>query len=497
MHKHTHYCFAGGRGSSKSSFVGISIPLLLIKNPNTHALIFRKVGNTIQKSTRAQIEWAIDKLGLGDLFTIPKIYSNPIVYKPTGQQIIFMGLDDPNKVKSIKLPFGYIGITWWEELDQYAGEAEIRKTLQSTMRGGPIFWDFRTFNPPISRNNWANEYAETADMRANTRVVRNTYLDVPQDWLGDQFYEEANELKDINPKAYQHEYLGIPVGVGGDVFQNASDLDMEQLVSIVDYDENGKEVVRKVPMWTQFDQIYNGIDWGFAKDPFRFVRCHFDSKHLDLYIFAEFSTIRTRNEDAFHQLYDELKLVDREELVTADSAEEKSIADFRAYGAFIRGALKGPDSVRYGIKWLQGLKHIYIDKRRCPETYREFINYEYEQDKSGNFISAYPDKDNHSIDACLTGDTVIKTPRGDICIKDLVATNDTLYAYDIHSCTVVETTYCNCRETKVTTELYDIELENGELITCTADHKLLTSNRGYIQAKDLVDTDDIVFIDGI
>jgi len=399
MHKHTHYVFAGGRGSTKSSFVGISIPLLIIQNPNCHAVVFRKVGNTIQKSTRAQIEWGISKLGLDNLFNIPKLYSNPIVYKPTGQQIIFMGLDDPNKVKSIKLPFGYIGITWWEELDQFAGEPEIRKALQSTMRGGNLFWDFRTFNPPISRNNWANEYAEVAEYRENTLVVRNTYLDVPEEWLGTQFFEEAEELRDINPRAFQHEYLGIPVGVGGDVFQNAEALDMEKLVDTIAYDEFGKEYIKKVPMWQTFDHIYNGIDWGFAKDPFRFVRMHFDAKHLDLYIFAEYSTLRTRNEDAFRQLYDELKLIKREELVTADSAEEKSIADFRAYGAFIRGAEKGPDSVRYGIKWLQGLRHIYIDKKRCPETYHEFINYEYEQDRSGNFISAYPDADNHSIDA--------------------------------------------------------------------------------------------------
>ena len=398
-HKHTHYCFPGGRGSTKSSFVGICIPLLIVQNPNCHAVIFRKVGNTIQKSTRSQIEWGINKLGLDDLFTIPKIYSNPIVYKRTGQQIIFMGLDDPNKVKSIKLPFGYIGITWWEELDQFAGEPELRKALQSTMRGGNLFWDFRTFNPPISRNNWANEYAEVAEMRENTRVVRNTYLDVPEEWLGSQFFEEAEELRDINPKAFQHEYLGIPVGVGGDVFQNAEAYDMERLVDTVAYDEFGKEYIKKVPLWQTFDQIYNGIDWGFAKDPFRFVRMHFDAKHLDLYIFAEYSTLRTRNEDAFHQLYDELKLISRDELVTADSAEEKSIADFRAYGAFIRGAQKGPDSVRYGIKWLQGLRHIYIDKKRCPETYHEFINYEYETDRNGNFISAYPDADNHSIDA--------------------------------------------------------------------------------------------------
>lgn len=380
-HKHTHYTFPGGRGSCKSSFVGIAIPLIIVNNPLVHAACFRKVGNTIQNSIRAQIEWGIYKLGLQDLFLIPKSYSNPIVFKPTGQKIYFLGLDNPQKVKSIKPNFGYIGVTWFEELDQFAGENEIRTVTQSTMRGGSIYWDFRTFNPPISKNNWANMYAEKAYKRsASTLVVRNTYLDVPSEWLGEQFIEEAEELKAINPRAYEHEYLGIATGTGGDVFENACELDMSSMVD-------------------SFDHIYNGIDWGFARDPFRFVRMHFDAKKLDLYIFDEFTTYKTRNEDTFHRLYDEEHKINRQELVTADSAEEKSVADFRAYGAFIRPAKKGPDSVRYGIKWLQGLRHIYIDKNRCPETYYEFVNYEYERDRDGNFISAYPDADNHSIDA--------------------------------------------------------------------------------------------------
>ena len=355
--------------------------LLIVQNPQVHAACFRKVGNTIQNSIRSQIEWAITKLGLDELFLVPKSYANPIVFKPTGQTINFLGLDKPQKIKSIKPKFGYIGITWFEELDQFAGENEIRTVTQSTMRGGSTYWDFRTFNPPISKNNWANMYAEKAYKQShNTLVVRNTYLDVPREWLGDIFIEEAEELKEINPRAYEHEYLGVATGTGGDVFENACELDMTDLIP-------------------KFDHIYNGIDWGFARDPFRFVRMHFDAKHLDLYIFDEFTTYKTRNEDTFHRLYDEEQKVFRQELVTADSAEEKSVADFRAYGAFIRPAKKGPDSVRYGIKWLQGLRHIYIDKNRCPETYYEFVNYEYERDKDGNFISAYPDADNHSIDA--------------------------------------------------------------------------------------------------
>ena len=397
-HKHVHYVFPGGRGSTKSTFVSESIPLILIDNPEVHAVCFRKVANTIQNSVFAQVVWSIYQLGLESLFKIPKTYSTPIVYIPTGQKIYFMGLDDPMKVKSIKPEFGYIGITWFEELDQYAGENELRTVTQSTMRGGELFWDFRTFNPPISKNNWANEYADDCELyrQHNTLLVRNTYLDVPPQWLGREFINEAEELKEINPRAYEHEYMGRAIGTGGDVFDNACDLDMEQPVDITDIYGN---TVKQVPMYETFDQIYCGIDWGFALDPFRFVKCHFDKTRLDLYIFDEYSAYKKRNKVVYTELYDELKIADKEHLVIADSAEPKSIADFKTFGAFIKPANKGPDSIRYGIKWLQGLRHIYIDKHRCPETFREFTQYEYEKDKDGNFISDYPDEDNHSIDA--------------------------------------------------------------------------------------------------
>ena len=394
LHGHTHYIGSGGRGSTKSSFYGgIAIPMLIVTYPELNAVCFRKVGNTIQNSIYSQVVWGIEKLGLTSLFKIPKTYSNPIIYLPTGQKIMFMGMDDPNKVKSIKVEKGYIGVTWWEELDQFAGENEIRKVLQSTMRGGDKFWNFMTFNPPISKNNWANEYAEDVGDRPNTLVTHNTYIDVMKthpEWLGEQFFEEAEELKLRNERAYVHEYLGLAIGTGGDVFPNVAEFNSEKMVEA----PGGEK-----PMWQTFDQIYNGIDWGFAKDPFRFVRLHFDPKHLNVYIFREFNTLKTRNEVVFRELYDELQYVKRDEAVIADSAETKSVADFKAYGAFIRPAEKGPESVRYGIKWLQGLNHIYIDRKHCPHTWREFSNYEYEQDKDGNFISSYPDENNHSIDA--------------------------------------------------------------------------------------------------
>lgn len=389
-HEHTHYTFAGGRGSTKSSFISIVIPFLLLLNKNCHAAIFRKVGNTLKTSVFAQMEWAINELGISQFF---KVTQSPMAmtYIPTGQKIMFFGLDDAGKVKSIKLPFGYIGITWFEELDQYAGENELRKVTQSTMRGGDRFWDFRSFNPPISNLNWANEYADEAENRADTLVIRNTYKDVPAEWLGEQFFEEAEYLKQTNERAYIHEYLGVAIGTGGNVFDNVEDMDMTQPIDLGD---------KKVPLLSTFSNIYNGLDWGYAVDPAQFVKMHYDATRHDLYIYDEYRTTHTRNLDIFEALYKgENPKIHFDELLTADSAEPKSVADFKAYGAFCRGAEKGPDSVRYGIKWLQSLHRIYIDKRRCPETFKEFIRYEYDRDKDDNIISDYPDCNNHSIDA--------------------------------------------------------------------------------------------------
>ena len=400
-HGHTHYVNAGGRGSTKSSLFSIAIPLLMIQYPNIHAAVFRKVGNTIKNSVFAQVAWGIDKLGLNDFFHVPKSISNPIVYKPTGQQILFFGLDDPNKVKSVKLPFGYIAITWFEELDQYGGEAEIRKVLQSTMRGGELFWDFRSFNPPISNLNWANQYTVDAMSRSNTYVMKNTYLDVPVEWLGQAFIDEAEDLKATNPKAYEHEYLGVPVGTGGNVFENVEPLYMpDSLIAT-------------------FDNIYSGIDFGWYPDPFAFTKCYIKSSTRDLYIFAEFRCNKMSNRQVFDKLYNELWLfpptpndvydmehprprhfVTQDEIVTCDSAEPKSISDLKSYGGYgCRPAEKGPDSIVYSMKWLQSLNHIYIDPNRCPETYKEFVEYEYDRDKDDEVISGYPDFNNHSIDS--------------------------------------------------------------------------------------------------
>mgnify|MGYP002657155863 CR=1 FL=1 len=378
--KHTYYDLIGGRGSLKSSFVSIEIIHNMMKPENKmkHSVVYRKVADTLETSVYSQIEWAIDMLNVKHLWKLTK---SPMraTYLPTGQRIIFKGLDKAGKSKSIKVPFGYIAYLWFEEFDEFNGEEEIRKVQQSVIRGGEDFVVFKSMNPPRSRRNWANDYIDKEKLRKDTLVSVTTYLQAPKEWLGQQFIDDAEWLKEVNPKAYEHEYIGIPVGTGTEVFDN---LEIRQITD--------EEIAR-------FDRIYRGVDWGWYPDPYHYGGMYYDSARMTLYIFQEFRANKMRNLETAKAIKDKFNL-SRYDIITCDSAEKKSISDYRAYDLNARGAEKGPDSVRYGMKWLQSLVKIVIDPIRCPETAKEYNKYEYELDKDGNPTSVYPDKDNHSID---------------------------------------------------------------------------------------------------
>lgn len=375
-HRHTHYDLSGGRGSLKSSTVSVLVPLIMLQHPDVHALVLRKIGNTLRDSVYAQYIWAIGELGMSEYWEARKTPME-LIYKPTGQKILFRGADDPMKIKSIRPPFGYIGITHFEEKDQFAGQQEIRTILQSTMRGGDMFWNFTSYNPPISRDNWAN--LDSLDERPDRLCIKTTYLDAPAEWLGDQFIAEAEYLKELDERAYEHEYLGIPVGNGSDVFEN------------VEVREITDDEIKT------FDRIYNGVDWGFFPDPWAFNRVYFNAAHRELYIFDELEANKKGNEETAQMLLEHG--ITREDRITADSAEPKSVADYNKYGLKCMGAAKGPGSVERSMIWMQRLSKIVIDPKRCPRTKEEFIGYQYERNKDGEILNGYPDANNHHIDA--------------------------------------------------------------------------------------------------
>lgn len=379
-HLYTHYDLRGGRGSLKSSSVSVEVILTIVRNPQCHAVVMRKIGNTLRTSVYAQYQWAVSKLGL-DAYFVAHTSPMELIYKPTGQKILFFGADDTGKLKSIKLPFGYIGITHFEEKDQFSGRAEIRSILQSTMRGGDWFWNFESYNPPISASNWAN--ADALERREDRFSHKSCYLDVPREWLGEQFFAEAEMLKAQNPRAYEHEYLGVPTGTGGAVFENV--------------------IVRKVPPEEreQYDRIYYGVDWGWYPDPFAYNECRFDANRRRLLISDEIHCNKRSNRETADMLLG--RGLTASNIITADSAEPKSVSDYRAYGLSCRPVEKGPGTVDYSMKWLQSLNEIVIDEENCPETAKEFTRYEYERTRDGEIISGYPDRNNHHIDAVRYG----------------------------------------------------------------------------------------------
>lgn len=376
--RHTHYWLKGGRGSTKSSFISVQLILSIMedagKGEATHALVLRRYSNTLRESVFEQLLWAVNALGAGRLWRAG-VSPMKLVYTPSGQSVIFRGVDDAAKLKSIKVNSGYIKYLWVEEANEFEGPEKLRGVLQSVIRGGSRFCCFYSFNPPKSAGNWVNQYVRLE--RPGTFIHHSDYRTVPREWLGEQFITEAEHLREVKPEAYRHEYLGEVTGTGGEVFENVT------LRRITDGERE------------EFDNIRHGIDWGYAADPFAYNGCHYDKTRRRLYIFSEIHKMRLSNRAA-------AGLVRKKAgggLITCDSAEPKSIDEMKSYGLRVRGAKKGPDSVEYGVKWLQDLEEIIIDPQSCPETAREFCGYELDRDREGNFKEGYPDRDNHHIDA--------------------------------------------------------------------------------------------------
>ncbi|GAA0122238.1 PBSX family phage terminase large subunit [Clostridium faecium] len=381
---HTHYWFKGGRGSTKSSFISIEIILGMMRDAQegklTNAVVIRRVKDTLRGSVYEQIQWAIYALKVQDDWDIPESKLQ-MTYKPTGQVILFKGADKPKKLKSTKVSKGYIKYVWYEEVDEFEGIDKIRNINQSLLRGGDKYCVFYSFNPPESQRNWCNQ--EVLEQREDKFIHHSTYLTVPREWLGEQFLVEAEHLKKVNPTKYEHDYLGAVTGTGGEVFKNVT--------------------VRKITddEIKIFDRLKNGLDFGYAADPLAYLLMHYDKTRKRLYIFGEIYKIQLSNSKAVKEIK---KLNPLNKRVIADSAEPRTINEFKTLGLNIKGAKKGPDSVEHGIKFLsEEIEEIIIDPIRCPNAKREFIGYEIEKDKDGNLKGEYPDKDNHTIDAARYG----------------------------------------------------------------------------------------------
>lgn len=389
--KGREYWFKGGRGSCKSTFVSVFIVAAIVENGSAylhgkikrsdlaHAVIFRKVGSDVRDSVFTQVLWAIEKMHLEPWFEVNRSAMR-IKFYPTGQQILFRGLDDAMKSKSIKAPFGFFKYLWFEELTQFSGMEEIRSVKQSVLRGGHDFVTFASYNPAITMSNWVNIEANTPyDGRI---VYHSDYRDVPHEWLGDEWHAEAEALKKNNPRLYAHEYLGAVTGTGGSVFPN---LHVRRI--------SDEEI-------SHFDTFCFGLDWGFT-NAFAFSASHINFRRKILYIYDEiYKTHMTPSQAA-----QEVKKRDLHgEYIYADPEDQASIEQFNNdFGIPTKGAIKGADSRRFLYRFLQSFFEIVIDPERCPNGAKEFQMCEFKKDRNGDFIEEYPKERDHFIDSVRYG----------------------------------------------------------------------------------------------
>lgn len=375
-----HVVCKGGRGSGKSSDIAHIIVQMIMRYA-VNAVCIRKVDRDLQESVFEQIMWAIEEQGVRHLF---KINKSPlkITYVPRGNQIIFRGLQDPNRLKSLKSSRFPYAIAWVEELAEFKTEEEIKIVTNSIVRGelpdGLFYKFFYSYNPPKRKQSWVNKKYNTALLPANTFVHHSTYLDNP--WISQAFIEEAEATRERSQRAYDWEYMGEAVGSGVSPLENL--------------------VFAKIPddLFDTFDNIRQGVDFGYANDPLAFVRWHYDKKRRRIYAMDEYYGVKISNRKLAEFI--KAKRYNTTDCI-ADSAEPKSIDEIVYEHGVSRfyGAKKGPDSIEYGERWLDDLYEIVIDPERTPNIAREFENIDYATDKDGNPKTVLIDTDNHTIDA--------------------------------------------------------------------------------------------------
>ncbi len=398
----------GGRGSTKSSFAAIEIVQGMVRDPLANAVGLRKVGDTIRSSMLSTLEWAIGQLKMA-LFWRATTSPAELIYTLTGQKIILRGLDDPLKMKSIKVKNGYFKFLWWEEASEFDGEDEMRNVRQSVLRGGQAFIEFLTYNPPPDEEHWINaEAAKDPAKRPERMVHRSCYLDINPAWLGPKFLEEAARVKEEQPLKYANEYLGEKVGL------------TEAVIFA------GKVRVREFTPQPEWHGPYLGADWGFSTDPSVLVKCWIsdqpdakDPKIIRRRLHIEYDSRTPKNNMGVGVELEEIGPMfetvpgARKHKIIADSARPETISYVKRQGFNVEGAEKGPGSIEDGIEFLLSFYEIEIHPR-CIGIIAEARLYKYKIDKLTKKVTAdIVDAFNHGWDAVRYAvEKVMKSRRG-------------------------------------------------------------------------------------
>ena len=364
----------GGRGSKKSTTTAMWIIYNMMKMPLANTLVVRQTFNTHLDSTWVQLKWATQQLGVAHLWTFSK---SPLkaTYNPTGQVILFRGLDDPMSITSITVPIGYLCWCWFEEAYQVKSEDAFDK-VDMSIRGELPEGYFKqitlTFNP-WSDKHWLKKRFFDEPNDEDKLAITTNYL--CNEWLGEDDIKLFNHIQTKFPKRYKVEGLGDWGIIDGLVFDNWK---------IEEFDHT------KIK-----GELLVGLDFGYVNDPTALICSILDEQNKKLYIFDEHCQKGMLN-DAIAQMITNKGY--SKSTIIADSAEQKSIEEIKRKGIYrIKPAVKGGGSIVQGIQQL--LQYDIIVHPSCEETIKELENYAWDVDKEGTGINKPIDAYNHCIDA--------------------------------------------------------------------------------------------------
>lgn len=368
----------GSRGSKKSKTTALFFIYSMMKYPGANLLVVRKVYRTLKDSCFTDLKWAINTLGVQDYWSV-KESPLEIIYIPTGQKILFRGLDDPLKVTSITVETGNLCWAWIEEAYEISKEQDFNM-LDESIRGTveePLYKQITlTFNPWNERHWLKKRFFDVED----ENIMAKTTNYMCNEWLDDSDKKLFEDMKKNNPRRYQVAGLGNWGIVEGLVYENWRELEFDW-----------REILNK----RQKAKAVFGLDFGYTNDPAAFFCGILDQEQKEIYVFDEMYQKRLQNTAIYRNVE---KLGFKKEIIVADSEEPKSIEHLRGLGLYrIKPSKKGKDSINAGIQFIQDFK-IFIHPR-CVNFLTEISNYSWDKDKFGKAVNKPIDDFNHLMDA--------------------------------------------------------------------------------------------------
>ncbi len=367
----------GSRGSKKSKTTALFFIYGLMKYPGANLLVIRKVFRTLKDSCFTDLKWAINRLQVKEYWEI-KESPLEMTYKPTGQKILFRGLDDPLKITSITVEMGSLCWAWIEEAYEVMKESDFNM-LDESIRGvveEPLYKQFTlTFNPWNERHWLKKRFFDVTD----DNILAKTTNYMCNEWLDDSDKKLFEDMKKNNPRRYQVAGLGEWGIVEGLVYENWEEKEF-------DYTEISKR--------TGVKSVF-GLDFGYTNDPTAFFCGLIDRSAKEIYVFDEIYKNAMKNREIAEEI---MRKGYRKEKITADCAEPKSIDELRDLGLYrIQNSRKGKDSINNGIQYIQDFKIIIHP--RCVNFITEISNYTWDKDKFDNPVNKPIDGFNHLMDA--------------------------------------------------------------------------------------------------